>query len=318
MRTLIVSILLSASTVRAWGQSDEVRVATDKPIYTTMEFDPVKITVINDSPRNVLIPNAKWRVLKGSKVVYAPISEFLETVPAGKSGSLVWDKKTNTGAAAAGSYTIEVGPMFITPVNIGTRKITVALTPTGMIAGNRMSGTSWFPLSVGDEWRYVATTKTGASVTAAMKVTNHPATSKWYRVTNLVGAGRWASLSGAVKPALFVTSTPSSGSAGVSLFRFKQAVKYAYKVQLPPLLTMVQMKVGSTNETVATPAGTFKNCYRLNATPAGWGAGVSYWFAPGVGLVQYIEWKATTGVKLYRLHHAKIKGSDAKTYTIGQ
>jgi len=83
------------------------------------------------------------------------------------------------------------------------------------------------------------------------------------------------------------------------------------------------VEVGSTNETVVTPAGTFLNCYRLDVvypffSSVGHGYN-SFFFAPGVGLVQYVAFSASDDEDTtYRLHHAKIRALDGKVYRIGQ
>lgn len=61
-----------------------------------------------------------------------------------ESKTYEWDKKNSSGAyVSAGSYTIRLGT-YSTPIK------TIALTPSGKIAGNIP-----FPLSMGNEWVYL-------------------------------------------------------------------------------------------------------------------------------------------------------------------
>jgi len=81
-------------------------------------------------------------------------------------------------------------------------------------------------------------------------------------------------------------------------------------VVYPVKLLGAKMKVVALNETVSTPAGTFVGCYRLDLVT---GTGYrSFSFAPGVGLVRFVKGSLT-----WKLHRAKIKGSDGEWYTLG-
>ena len=130
---------------------------------------------------------------------------------------------------------------------------------------------------------------------------------------------RYAKLSGGSYPTLSVMAlVGGDGNMSVPLFRFKRPLGYSYTVQAPPL-TGAKLKVGSKNDTLLTPLGTFKNCYRLDVQyPTNVLIGVGYksfWFAPGVGLVGYNKFNPEGPVN-FRLESAKILGSDGKLYLL--
>jgi hypothetical protein len=246
-----------------------------------------------------------WTIYKGNQLVHSHISiMILGSIAPGQSKTWIWDMKNMSGKLVpAGSYTIKVGQLWLGDAQF-TRSVTVALTPSGKLAGS-----SFFPLAVGNEWNYSTFPSIGSpgGLFEKMKVTTKSGI--WHKVTNLLGNDRWAKLSGGLYPTLSIWGPGD-------LFRFNRPVGYTYTVNNQ---WFTKLKVGAKNVTVMTPAGTFKDCYRIDVAAsamadAGYG---SFWFAPGVGLVQY-ETIWIGGSKLYKLDSAKIRGSDNKLYVIGQ
>lgn len=309
--SLVVGALLVAGN--AWAQEEsKVTLVAQKAIYKVGSgasvtaggsTEGVTVTLFNGSSQTVNLSSAyPLTVKKNGVIVWAPYAILvLKPVAPGKSESFTWDKiDANTSWVKPGTYTITIGPLWLGNQML-YRSVDVALTSTGKLAG-----TSRFPLAVGNQWAYAF----GSGSAASMKVTKK--SGQWFGVKNLIGLGdRWARLNGVAQPTLLV----KEGSAK-PFFRFNCPVGYTYAVNLG---AVNKFKVGTVNATVATPAGTFTGCYRLDSVgsyiaDAGYG---SFWFAPGIGLVQYSEiWIG--GEKLYKLRSAKIKGSDGATYLIGQ
>ncbi|MBI2900498.1 MAG: hypothetical protein HYY17_09950 [Planctomycetes bacterium] len=295
-------LLLTAAAARA--DQAGVKLQAEKPVYKAGVAGDVKFTLTNNTADTITLSTpTPWSISKDDKLVYAPFSiMILGSVAPGQSKTWTWNKKGYGDEwVGAGTYTIKVGLIWAggDPFSL---TCDVALTPNGKLAG-----TSRFPLAVGNEWTYVSEMSQQETMKVAYKWGD------WYWVKKLVGGSRWAHMSSSWQPTLIVTTASDSTSP---LFRFNRPVGYTYKVNVG---FIKKMKVGGTDETVNTPAGTFTGCYRLDvaengAMDAGYG---SFWFAPGVGLVQYTTiWIG--GQHTYRLHHAKIKGSDGKTYGFGQ
>jgi len=218
-------------------------------------------------------------------------------------------KGLNGKLVPKGSYTIEVGQLWLGGAQF-TRSVTVALTPSGTIAG-----TNSFPLAVGNEWNYSASSSIGSPL-SSMRVVQKWPNSNWFKVTNLIGMDRWATHQGAAKPTLFVIPHPLAKTIIQPLFRFRQKVGFKYTTSLE---SFTYLMVGAKNETVVTPVGTFTGCYRIDVviSTIADGGYMAFWFAPGVGLVQYKRlWIG--GPKLYKLESAKIQGSDNQQYGIGR
>lgn len=299
---------MAVGAARAEAQQSEVKLTTDRPVYK-LGSGMVTLTLTNGGTGTIGTnsPNP-WVIYRGDQIVFAPISILIVgSLTPGQSKSWGWDMKDMGGLpVTAGSYTVKVGPLWsgYTGNSGFSLSKTIALTPSGKIAGS-----SRFPLKVGNEWNYGAVTSSGG-LNQSMKVTTK--SENWYKVTNLVGMNRWARLTSSSKPTLFVSSQPSDPSA--RLFRFNQPVGYTYTTNME---TFTQLKVGAIDETVETPAGMFLGCYRLDvaaSTIADGGYG-SFWFAPGVGLVQYSKpWIG--GTNFYRLVSVTIQGSDGKVYTL--
>ena len=184
----------------------------------------------------------------------------------------------------------------------------MALTPTGSLAGF-----SRFPLSAGNTWTHEGTSPGGTFASQTMVVTD---LFPWlYRVTNLAGATRVVVMVGAVYPSLLCMSTWSGSAA--DLFRFNRPFAYFYPVDFAPFTVGAECMVAPSNVTVHTPAGKFTGCYCLIVQAPGIRAReyASFWFASGVGLVQYVNpW--TDGSKVMKLRHARLRGSDGAWYTI--
>lgn len=300
----------------AVAPSEKVSLAAEKAVYNSNASDPVKFTLKNNGQTSVTLSTpTPWSIWSGSKLVFSPISLMvLSTLGAGQSKTWSWDRKDMTGKKVGpGTYTIKVGTIWSGSSSF-SKSVAVALTPTGKLAGS-----SSFPLAVGNEWKY----QPGPSIVfpgpfgETTKVTSK--SGDWYKVSGLLGATRSAKMSGVTYPTLSVMSFVGGDAwASKPLFRFNRALGYSYKVEVEPLL-FHKLKVGAKNATVVTPAGTFTGCYRLDALE-NVGADIGYtsfWFAKGVGLVQYGKIKFW-GESLYQLSSAKIKGSDGKFYTIGQ
>jgi len=184
----------------------------------------------------------------------------------------------------------------------------VPLTPSGTLAGTQL-----FPLSMGNGWLYSAS---GTSRTVWLK----SKMSGWFRVMHLLHpiGSNWFTVTQGTQPTVYATASAAIGSKVSALFKLNRPVGTSWTVKLSGLLSNVTLKVVANNEKVVTPAGTFTGCYRLDAKNNAMDAGYSsFWFAPGVGLVQYGKvWIG--GVQLYRLHRAKVRGSDGKVYAFGQ
>lgn len=290
---------------------DKVELSVERSVHMAGVPGAVKFTLTNKSAGTIHLSSpAPFKILKGNKVVYAPITIMvIWSVPLapGESKSWSWDKKMFSGKwAPHGTYTIKVGPIFA-PVATTTnhRSIDIALTPTGTLAGSNR-----FPLSVQNEWSF----RSSFEITPAfMKVTTKKGS--WFMVQNLLGGNRWVRMH-STQNALYTSPTPSVMLHG--LFRFGLSPGSSYLVNVAG---MGKLTVGSTNETVATPAGTFQNCYRLDVeyppialVSQGY---KSFSFAPGVGLVQYVTF-SPVGIVTYRLRHAKIRAFNGTMYRIGQ
>lgn len=317
MRTLIVSLFLSAGAAQAWAQS--ATLTTDRPVYTTGGTDPVTITVKNNTAQSVELPAQLFTVWKGSTLVFEEGWATVQTPAVGPGGSKswLWSKKNLSGnLLGAGTYTIKVGPLYFGSASVSL-SLNIALTPTGKLAG-----TSRFPLATGNEWVYSVEQYLLASppppTTESMKILQAWSAYNLAYVKNFLGADRWVWMTGYSKPVLHVWAAPWGSME--ALFRFNRPVGYTYSA--PSLFAAgTKMRVGWTNDTVTTPAGTFKGCYRLdtvNPQTAPTGAAYhSYWFAPGIGLVQSLSGSYMKNT-YRRLLRATLKGSDGKTYFIGQ
>ncbi len=299
----VVASLLLAAVSRAEAQESKVRLSTNQPVYK-VGTGSVTFTLKNEGTQPVQMGVAPWSIWRGSTQVRnaGPQILILVLLAPGQSKSWTWDKTDLGGkAVAAGTYTIKVGPLWIGNSSF-TRSLDIALTPSGKIAG-----TSSFPLAVGNEWKYSA----GPSSNQKTKVTAQWTNSSWYKVTNLVGYDQWAQLSGSD---LWVIPHPMSMAPTSLLFRFNRPLGYTFTGGSK------KWKVGATNETVVTPAGTFTGCYRLDfVLPTNAVLGAYYkslLFAPGVGMVGYTH-VTFEGTSVFRLKKLKLKGADGKVYIIG-
>ncbi len=314
---VVAFLFFASSSVVVAQVPQQVTLTAEKPVYKTGDSEPVTFTIKNIGSTAVTLSGpTPWSIWKGNILVYSPPSlAVLATLGPSQSKSWSWDKKDASGSTvSAGSYTVRVGKIYQSTLSYDL-KVHIALTPSG-----KLSGTSYFPLKLGNEWVYLGAPTSGAPFgpISVSKIVSHTKVSStsWYRITNLAGADRWVKFSGYTYPSLYVISVPAS-SGSKSLFRFKRPLGYTYTVNFPNLPTTT-FKVGATNETVQTPAGTFKGVYRLDVigspiADAGYG---SFHFAPGVGLVQYSEIQIW-GVLKYGLLRASLWGSDGKQYTIG-
>ncbi len=316
----VAAVLLIGSQARAETEElapgAKVYLKPEKSVYNANDSDPVKFTLKNDETSALFFSTVMpWSVKSGTTVVFMPYSGgLLSSLGAGQAKTWSWDRRDMNGAkVGAGTYKIKV---YFSMGSVAlTKSVFVAITPNGLIAG-----VSRFPLSVGNQWIYGIGNSIGnpGYVTETSEVTAKSG-GDWYKVKGLVGAARWAKLSGATFPKLFVLGV-TGGSAATPrlLFGFNRPLGYSYTINVPG--TFIQeLEVGETNETVVTNAGTFTGCYRLDAMQSfGTNSGYSsFWFARGIGLVQY--GKVTLGgTKLYRLHSARVQSWNGKFYSIGQ
>lgn len=307
-KALVLSGVLWLASV-ASAQSISVELTTDKPVYRAGTVGSVYIRVKNLSAQTVTLSGAApWRIYNSGGQVVADLVWAGPLAP-GQSREWAWTKRhmLTRNFVPTGTYTILSGPVIVG----GTSRTlwrTIALTPSGNLAG-----TSRFPLWVGNTWTYQGAVANGPLVSRTIQVT--ALLQWWYRVTNLAGATRAAAMVGATYPSLLCS--PTRSGSGADLFRFNRPLYYSYTVDFAPFPPGAKFSVGATNETVQTPAGRFTGCYRLDVQ----GSGIlapqfgSFWFAPGVGLVQYVNpW--TDGSKMMRLRYAKVRGSDGAWYTV--
>ncbi len=322
MKSFVGSLAIVVATVvaglaRAEAQQSKVTLTTDRPVYKA-GVSQVKITLTNGSSSTlVMSASAPWWIQKGDALVYSPVSLTLSVpIGVGQSVSWIWHPQTDTmsgGPAGKGTYTVTVEGL-----TLGTQSFQLshqfALTSTGKVAGSTM-----FPLAVGDKWDYVKDSQPDV-VSSSMEVTSKLSDSNWYKVENLLSGTRWAKRSGFTYPTLYTTSNPLSTSGAGPLFRFNRALGYTWIVNVAPQLTSATLKVGAVNETVVTPAGTFTGCYRIDhvADTVAYAGVERFWFAPGIGLVQYSAQTLWGGI-VYRLNRAKVWCStDGNFYTIGK
>jgi len=292
------------------AQEKKCTLVPQKPVYRVDDAEKVKFTLVNSGVSPVkLPPTSAWRIQKGTQVVYTP-SDASGSEPLGpsESRSWMWNKRSSEDVAVLpGSYTIVVGPIG-QGVSSYELKVDVALTPTGKLAGVRP-----MPLAKGNEWVF----ETGTATTT-MRVTNYWAGSKWYQVSNFVGATRWCTLAGVTFPRLHTQMHPLTPTNAVALFRFGEEVGYTYPVLLESFEGGTKIRVGATQEGVETPAGAFGGCTRFDVVDRlEQGTGfISFWFAPGIGLVQYTKMKGDQRT-LFRLRSARVRGDGDRVYTIG-
>ena len=294
------SIAAVIVAVGAMAQNEpKVLLTTDAPIYK-IGAGSVKIAVQNIGTSAMSLSNpGPWAVynVAGTKLVYTPITiQIPITLDPGQQTSWTWDQKSLSGKPVpSGTYRVTL--------RVGTSKFScwIALTPTGKIAGS-----SYFPLRVGNQWSY-----SGTSQNSYLAVGQQQPNSQWFQLKGVFG-NSWVRLEMGQKQTLFV----KKGASIQPLFRFGLLWKFWYPIKFGG---MSGLMAGALNETVVTPAGIFLGCYRLDATesdgaPLGFS---SFWFARGVGLVQYSK-LAPGGNKVFRLREATLKGTDGKTYTLGR
>jgi len=309
---------LSAAHAQGVPQT-QVKLVASQPVYDYYESeDGVQFTLTNGTSQTLTMSSSEpWTIHKDNQLVYFPTPYSSQgQIDPGQSKIWVWYMEDANGdAVPAGSYTIKVGPLSLGNVQF-TRSVTVALTPTGKIAGS-----SSFPLAVGNEWNFVAGPAAsffgGPGIYSSTKVAKK--SGAWYWIKDLVGKDRWAQLSGGFYPTLSVMAmVGGDGNKSVPFFHFNWPPGYSYTVQAAPL-TGVTLKMGSKHDTLQTPVGTFENCYRLDVQyPFMVFIGIrykSFWFAPGVGLVGYNK-STLDGLLTFRLESAKIKGSNGKFYSL--
>lgn len=75
-------------------------------------------------------------------------------------------------------------------------------------------------------------------------------------------------------------------------------------------------RVGPTDATVVTRAGKFYGCNRLDVVGSTTAQFGSFWFAPGIGLIQYSHRQGTNPFRTPCLRDARIRGTDGARYTV--
>lgn len=305
---------------------------TDKPVYPVEVWDNVEeqeepwnplggtvtIRVANTTSVAVQLPAPAWKVRDEKGTVIKQAWNGLPgatTIPPNASKAFLWNKTgANSQPVKAGSYMIEVGPIWLDGKGV-TLKHRIALTDTGRIAG-----TSLFPLSMGNEWRY-------GNQPEVMKITGSmvQSGSAWYKTSGFpLGYIDRIILVGKKKPILRVHHKWAGEITDA--FWFGHPLGYSQKAPLfgevpslgesPGMVASIQ--VGATDETVVTPAGTFQGCYRLNVNHLFINdiALDKFWFARGIGMIQYSRF-SWGRISVYPLQSVTIKGIDGKVYTIG-
>jgi hypothetical protein len=148
-------------------------------------------------------------------------------------------------------------------------------------------GIEW-PLSVGNEWVYQSTDGSERIVRVSQAVGDG-----WFRVEGLFDGDLELRRDGVARRA----RAGVQATRRTALFRFSQAPNVLYRVTLEPFFKIAACKVAAVGTTVKTPVGTFKGCMRIDVVSnAGSAPHQSFWFAPGIGLVQY-----NASGKLHRL-----------------
>lgn len=305
--TMVALLALSGIALAQQG-SLQVEITTDVPVYRSGVDNPLVFYVTNHGSSPALI--GPFNVT--SQDTYLTVSQGglpLQTIEPGRSAVMFWNRKDkNTGEfAPPGSYIIMV-VCYSTPRTDISR--TVALTPTGTLAGGSM-----FPLGTGNRWVYIDKEAKG-DFPPAILTTEMPSTSgSWFQVSASPFGDGWWTLTGSTLPTAWFST--QSGQDARLVFRFGKAKDYTYTVEagiLGPDAT--NLRVGSTNATVTTRAGKFLGCYRLDGVGSTTAQFGSFWFAPGVGLVQYTRRHGTNPLQTLSLRDAKIRNTDGILYTV--
>lgn len=327
-------LVAAALALAVFGRAnaDELVLSTDKAVYeagvggsgrvsTSVLGNPnqeglVLVSVANNLPN----PVSFWpgiKVTQGTKIVLDTFGPFL--IPLGSGQKMIvgeWDKKDERGKfVPAGTYTIS-GAILLEDGSTKYVSTTIALTPTGRIAG-----TSLFPLAVGNAWVYE---REGGEVefmqappSQMMKVTSIK--NGWASVENLAFQSRSVRMTGGMTKPTLQTKTEKTVR---DLFRFHGQKYQPYPFLAPDDVLQGILTVDMKDEDiVTTPAGTFTGCTRVTVVESMSGYDTSYdsfWFTPGIGLVQYSFLNWTGDSMRYSLSRATLKGSDGKTYTIGR
>lgn len=286
-----IGILVGMGVAPLWA-NDGVQLVMEKAVYKAGANGDVKFTVRNTGSVNLKVMS--WAVLEGTTVVYSPASLGSVTLKPGQTKTLQWSKKDSYGKwVKAGSYQIKVGPILGATHSGLYHSVTVALTPSGKIAGN-----SRFPLEVGNEWKYRNTDELRVT-----KVTKRES-SGWTFLQNPPAGTGWVFLTGSAKPVFYAWD----GTKAVVLFRFGEKSGTQWTTTFPYLS---KLRVGAAEESLDTYVGTFAGCYRIETVPSL----QAFWFAAGIGPVQQ-RLQFITSPKPFKLASAKLKGSDGKWYTI--
>jgi len=206
----------------------QVRLTASEPVYKRGSAGGVQFTLTNGTSQTLIMstPNP-WSIYRGSQAVFSPISIMvLGQIAPGKSKTWSWNMKDMSGKLVPpGSYTIKVGQLWLGNDQFA-RSITVAVTPTGKIAGS-----SPFPLALDNEWGYVAGPGLFGGPGSYSTTTVVSNSGTWYSIKNVVGKDRWAKLSGGSKPTLFVMAkVGGDGVMSVPFFRFNRPLGYTYTV----------------------------------------------------------------------------------------
>jgi hypothetical protein len=283
---------------------------TDAPVYATPLRSGVRITLENGMAYPIRV--IRWEVSAEGRTVY--VSSVPIALTSGMTSTWNWDGRTVDGRLAEeGTYTLKVGPVKYLTDRV-TLERTVAFAPGGRIARG------FFPLAVENAWAFQIQYSQGETWVEAMRVVGtHGAVRDiplWYRVGNILDTRMSLAPRGSRYPAL--VGWPDRRGYPSDLFRFRRPLGYEYSVNFGTSLHQGRLRVGAVAEDVSTPAGAFRECYRLDVARARRSETRyhSFWFKEGIGLVRF-----TRTVRGYSqthvLHHASLQGASSRIYRFG-
>jgi len=297
------------------GDDWKCRLTPKKPAHRIKEGTPVRFSLRNghwDTPATMPGP-AHWSVWKGQVLVYSPITSTSGpiTVKPGEAHSWEWVKVDSDGKLVSpGSYTLKVGPIIQGSLTFDLQ-CDVALTESGTIAGLVP-----LPLMNGNEWEYAHSK--GSATPMKMTVSSLPPSYPgWFRVKNFVGKSMLCKIIGATKSVLYTSKSLKGTTSAEPLLDFGQNAGHMYDVSKSGF-GKTRVVVNSTSDTAMTPVGGIPECFVFRAEQKGPGSrfGFFVWFAPGLGVAEYVT-EGTLHPGEYRLRRAKVIGLDGRPYSIG-
>lgn len=295
--------------------ADDLTFTVDRPVHPAGKPGLVRVKVTNASNTSYS-DSCSWSVTneQGEWIAGSMVTCVLPLHPK-QSKTFTWDKKTLSGGkrvfVPAGSYTFKIGPFTKGSSNTLGFSWTVALAPSGKLDKDKM-----FPVSVGNLWSYRRQGTANATVfpkTEVMTLTSKSFCG-WTKAVNLAANDRTV---------LYGTlDTVYADVEGLSkpLFMFGRRKGFTYSFDVPGDPLEGWFRIAGIRETIVTPAGKFTGCYVIEVEESISGADTSFgkfWFAPGVGLIQYSILPEGGPTVTYSLQYATIRGLDKKMYTIG-